>query len=236
MAEEETLQRTGADLPEEHEAELARKPRHAAGEDSDLEAAEHTDVEVEREQDAPAPAELDPETRARRDAALRRVRKFGDPVLRAKALDVDRFDEALQAEVAQMGELMHDALGVGLAATQLGVLHRVLVYRAYPEDPLTALVNPVLEWTSEELEVGDEGCLSLPGVHVEVERALRVRVRAQDETGQPREVEAEGLEARVIQHEIDHLDGVLILDRISREARKEAMRAMREAQATASAA
>jgi peptide deformylase len=236
MAEEETLQRTGADLPEEHEAELARKPRHAAGEDSDLEAAEHTDVEVEREQDAPAPAELDPETRARRDAALRRVRKFGDPVLRAKALDVDRFDEALQAEVAQMGELMHDALGVGLAATQLGVLHRVLVYRAYPEDPLTALVNPVLEWTSEELEVGDEGCLSLPGVHVEVERALRVRVRAQDETGQPREVDAEGLEARVIQHEIDHLDGVLILDRISREARKEAMRAMREAQATASAA
>lgn len=236
MAEEETLQRTGADLPEEHEAELARKPRHAAGEDSDLEAAEHTDVEVEREQDAPAPAELDPETRARRDAALRRVRKFGDPVLRAKALDVDRFDEALQAEVAQMGKLMHDALGVGLAATQLGVLHRVLVYRAYPEDPLTALVNPVLEWTSEELEVGDEGCLSLPGVHVEVERALRVRVRAQDETGQPREVEAEGLEARVIQHEIDHLDGVLILDRISREARKEAMRAMREAQATASAA
>jgi peptide deformylase len=235
MAEEETLQKTGADSPEEHEAELAREPGPASGEDADLEASEHTDVEVEREQDAPAPAELDPETRARRDAALRRVRKFGDPVLRAKALDVDRFDEALQAEVAQMGELMHDALGVGLAATQLGVLHRVLVYRAYPEDPLTALVNPVLEWTSEELEVGDEGCLSLPGVHVEVERALRVRVRAQDETGQPREVEAEGLEARVIQHEIDHLDGVLILDRISREARKEAMRAMREAQATASA-
>jgi peptide deformylase len=236
MAEEETLQKTGVDPPEEHEAELARKPGSAAGEDSDLEAAEHTDVEVEREQDAPAPAELDPETRARRDAALRRVRKFGDPVLRAKALDVDRFDEALHAEVAQMGELMHDALGVGLAATQLGVLHRVLVYRAYPEDPVTALVNPVLEWTSEELELGEEGCLSLPGVHVEVERALRVRVRAQDETGEPREVEAEGLEARVIQHEIDHLDGVLILDRISREARKEAMRAMREAQATASAA
>jgi peptide deformylase len=235
MAEEETLQKTGADPPEEHEAELGREPGPARGEDSDLEASEHTDVEVEREQDAPAPAELDPETRARRDAALRRVRKFGDPVLRARALDVDRFDEALQAEVAQMGELMHDALGVGLAATQLGVLHRVLVYRAYPEDPLTALVNPVLEWTSEELEIGDEGCLSLPGVHVEVERALRVRVRAQDETGQPLEVEAEGLEARVIQHEIDHLDGVLILDRISREARKEAMRAMREAQATASA-
>jgi peptide deformylase len=93
----------------------------------------------------------------------------------------------------------------------------------------------VLEWTSEELETAEEGCLSLPGVHVEVERPMRVRVRAQDETGEAREVEAEGLEARVIQHEIDHLDGVLILDRISRDARKEAMRAMREAQATAHA-
>ena len=134
-----------------------------------------------------------------------------------------------------MGELMHDALGVGLAATQLGVLHRVLVYRAYSEDPLTVLVNPVLEWESEERDSAEEGCLSLPGVHVEVERAARVRVRAQDHQGDPLEVEAEGLTARVIQHEIDHLDGILILDRISREARKEAMRAMREAQETAGA-
>jgi peptide deformylase len=199
-------------------------------------ASEVGDVEVEREQDAPAATELDPETRERRDAALRRVRKFGDPVLRASALQVERFDDALKAEIEWMGELMHDALGVGLAATQLGVLHRVLVYRAFPEDPVTALVNPVLEWTSDELEVAEEGCLSLPAVHVEVERAARVRVRAQDETGQGLEVEAEGLPARVIQHEIDHLNGVLILDRISREARKEAMRAMREAQETASAA
>jgi peptide deformylase len=134
-----------------------------------------------------------------------------------------------------MGTLMHDALGVGLAATQLGVLHRVLVYQAYSEDPLTVLVNPVLEWESEEREVAEEGCLSLPGVHVEVERAASVRVRGQDERGEPLEIEAEGLTARVIQHEIDHLDGVLILDRISREARKEAMRAMREAQETAGA-
>ncbi|MFI4984751.1 MAG: peptide deformylase [Solirubrobacterales bacterium] len=197
-------------------------------------ASEDGDVEVEREQDAPA--ELDPETRARRDAALRRVRKFGDPVLRASALQVERFDDALKAEIEWMGDLMHDALGVGLAATQLGVLHRVLVYRAFPEDPVTALVNPVLEWTSEELEVAEEGCLSLPAVHVEVERAARVRVRAQDEIGQELQIEAEGLPARVIQHEIDHLNGVLILDRISREARKEAMRAMRAAQETASAA
>jgi peptide deformylase len=196
--------------------------------------SEDADVEVEREQDAPA--ELDPETRARRDAALRRVRKFGDPVLRATALAVERFDDDLAAEVERMGELMHDALGVGLAATQLGVLHRVLVYKAYVDDPLTALVNPVLEWTSEELAAGEECCLSLPAVHVEVERPARVRVRAQDERGNDLEIEAEGLEARVIQHEIDHLNGVLILDRIAREARRDAMRAMREAQSAADAA
>jgi peptide deformylase len=198
-------------------------------------ASEDADVEVEREEDAPEPEELDAETRERRDHALRFVRKLGDPVLRAKALPVERFDEALRREVERMGELMHDALGVGLAATQLGVLHRVLVYRAYPEDPLTALVNPVIEWRSDELEIAEEGCLSLPGVHVEVERAARVRVRAQDARGDALEVEADGLTARVIQHEVDHLDGVLILDRISREARKEAMRAMREAQEAAAA-
>jgi peptide deformylase len=198
-------------------------------------ASEDADVEVEREEDAPEPEELDAETRERRDHALRFVRKLGDPVLRAKALPVERFDETLRREVERMGELMHDALGVGLAATQLGVLHRVLVYRAYPEDPLTALVNPVVEWRSDELEIAEEGCLSLPGVHVEVERAARVRVRAQDPQGEGLQIEADGLTARVIQHEVDHLDGVLILDRISREARKEAMRAMREAQEAAAA-
>jgi peptide deformylase len=193
------------------------------------------DVEVEREQDAPQPEELDAETRARRDAALAYVRKLGDPVLRAKALPVERFDDSLAREVGRMGVLMHDALGVGLAATQLGVLHRVLVYRAYVDDPLTVLVNPVIEWRSDELETAEEGCLSLPGVHVEVERAARVRVTAQDEHGKQLEIEADGLPARVIQHEVDHLDGILILDRISRQARKEAMRAMREARETADA-
>ena len=139
--------------------------------------SEDADVEVEREEDAPEPAELDPETRARRDAALRHVRKFGDPVLRAKALPVERFDEGLQREVERMGELMHDALGVGLAATQLGVLHRVLVYRAYAEDPLTALVNPVLEWRSEELEIGRRG-LPQPARRARRGRAPGARARA----------------------------------------------------------
>ena len=97
------------------------------------------------------------------------------------------------------------------------------------EDPVTVLVNPEIEWSSEELEIAEEGCLSLPGVHVDVERPARVRVRARDETGAELELEAEALTARVIQHEVDHLDGILILDRISKQARKDAMREAREA-------
>ena len=127
-----------------------------------------------------------------------------------------------------MGQLMHEAYGIGLAATQVGVMHRVLVYRVEAEAPIAALVNPVLEWSSRDEETMDEGCLSLPGVLVEVDRPIYVRVRAQDEQGDPLLIEASGLEARVIQHEMDHLDGVLMLDRASREDRKEALRALRE--------
>src|SRR5919205_2384611 len=138
-------------------------------------------VEVhEDEERAPA---LDPETRARRDAALRLVRKYGDPVLRSRALPVDRFDERLVQEARRMGQVMHDALGIGLAATQVGVMHRVLVYRVEPDAPVAALVNPVLEWASKETEPMEEGCLSLPGVLVEVERPVHVRVRGKDERG-----------------------------------------------------
>ena len=173
--------------------------------------------------------QLDPETRARRDAALRLVRKYGDPVLRSRALPVERFDEQLAEEVRRMGQVMNDALGIGLAATQVGVMHRVLVYRVDPDAPVAGLVNPVLEWVSEEREPMDEGCLSLPGVLVEVERPVHVRIRATDERGDDLLVEASGLEARVLQHEMDHLDGVLILDRTSRDQRKQAMRALRDA-------
>jgi peptide deformylase len=172
---------------------------------------------------------LDPETRARREAALRHVVKYGDPALRARAREIDRFDEALVDEAQRMGRLMHDAYGIGLAATQLGVMHRLLVYRTELEGQVAALVNPVLEWASKDKETAEEGCLSLPGVVVEVERPIHVRVRAQDERGEPITVEASGLEARVIQHEMDHLDGVLILDKTSRDQRKQAMRALREA-------
>jgi peptide deformylase len=190
--------------------------------------------EIEVEDTDPDPEqELDPEEAARRAAALAHVRKFGDPALRAKARPVERFDEELRDEVQRMGELMTDAIGVGLAATQLGVLHRVLVYRAQQQAPVAALVNPELEWSGAELETAEEGCLSLPAVHVEVERPVHVRVKAQNEYGEPITVEASGLEARVIQHEMDHLDGVLILDRTSREQRKEAMRVLREGQQAA---
>jgi peptide deformylase len=189
--------------------------------------ADQVELDAEVAEEDPAPR-LDPETRARRDAALKLVRKYGDPVLRSRALEIDRFDEALREEIRRMGQLMHESLGIGLAATQVGVMHRVLVYRVESDGAIAALVNPVREWESEEHEPMDEGCLSLPGVLVEVDRPVHVRVRAKDERGEDIVVEASGLEARVIQHEMDHLDGVLIVDRTSRDQRKQAMRTLRE--------
>jgi peptide deformylase len=192
---------------------------------SDEEAEVEPRDQVEEEGGEP---QLDPEVAARRDAALAHVRKFGDPVLKTKARPIDRFDDALREEVRRMGLLMDDALGIGLAATQVGVLHRLLVYRVQSGAPLAALANPVIEWSSKDEEIAEEGCLSLPSVHVEVERPVHVRVSAQDEYGEPIMIEASGLEARVIQHELDHLDGVLILDRTARDQRKQAMRILRE--------
>jgi peptide deformylase len=189
-------------------------------------ADEQHDAEVV--EDAPEEERLDPEVAARRAAALSHVRKYGDPVLRSKARPIEVFDDALRAEIARMGGLMNDSLGIGLAATQVGALRRVLVYRVEHDSPVNALVNPEIEWSGREKEWMEEGCLSLPSVHVDVERPVRVRVRAQDAGGEPIVIEAAGLEARVIQHEIDHLDGVLILDRTPRDQRKEAMRTLRE--------
>lgn len=197
---------------------------------TNTEVAEPQDPEqLDERNEATEPEELDPEVAARRDAALAHVRKFGDPVLRTRARPVDRFDDALREEVARMGMLMNDAIGVGLAATQVGVLHRLLVYRVHQQSPVSALVNPEIEWAGSELETLEEGCLSLPNVHVDVERPVYVRVKALNELGEPISIEASGLEARVIQHEVDHLDGILVLDRISRSQRKEAMKALREA-------
>ena len=179
---------------------------------------------------------LDPELEARRVAAMSFIRRYGDPVLKSRATPVDRFDETLRNQVARMAGIMSDAFGVGLAAPQLGISQRVLVYRVGQDAPVVALVNPEIEWRGDDDEAMEEGCLSIPGIEVEVPRKVHVRVRARDEHGDDRTVEASGLEARVIQHEIDHLDGTLILDRISREARKEAMRALRELESAEEAA
>jgi peptide deformylase len=171
---------------------------------------------------------LDPELAARRAAAMSFIRRLGDPVLKSRATPVDRFDDSLRTQVSRMGAIMNDALGVGLAAPQVGLSQRLLVYRVGQEAPLIALVNPELEWVSDDAEEAEEGCLSIPGIGVDVDRPVHVRVRARDEYGDVRLVEASGLEARVIQHEMDHLDGVLILDRTTKDQRKEAMRTLRE--------
>ena len=191
------------------------------------------DVENIEAEERPPPPPVDPEVLRRRDEALRYVRKLGDPILKTKARPVERFDAELRDEVARMAVLMNDALGIGLAAPQVGISHRVLVYRVEPDSPTVALVNPKVEWSSRDQEISEEGCLSLPLVHVDVERPVAVLVHAQDEHGAELVVEATGLEARVIQHEIDHLDGILILDRTTREQRKAAMRALREAEQAA---
>jgi len=173
--------------------------------------------------------ELEAELLERREAALANVVKFGDPVLKSKASPVANFGPELRAEVERMIAIMRDGMGVGLAATQLGVLRRLLVFQAGPDGEPTALVNPVVEWSSDDdLVLAEEGCLSLPRVSMDVERPLHVRVSGRDAEGEAIEVEASGLEARVLQHEIDHLDGVLILDRTVRAQRKGALRALRE--------
>ncbi len=170
--------------------------------------------------------ELDAETQARRQLALAQIRQYGDPVLRMRGHDVSSFDEDLQRLVGRMRQLMHDARGVGLAATQVGILQRVFVFQK-DEDDVIAVVNPQLAQRSDETETDDEGCLSLQGITVPVERHLRVTLEGKDEDGKDVRLELEGHPARVVQHELDHLDGTLILDRTTDEARKEALATLR---------
>ncbi|HXL43300.1 MAG TPA: peptide deformylase [Gaiellaceae bacterium] len=173
--------------------------------------------------------ELDAEREARRRAALSLVRQYPDPVLRMKANEVGDFDESVTGLVERMTLLMDEARGVGLAAPQLGVLRRILVYRKADEEPVVALVNPRVVSTGEEVEAADEGCLSLGAatVVVEVERPTALKIEASSPEGEPISIEAEGLEARVIQHELDHLDGVLIIDRTTPEQRRAALAQLR---------
>jgi peptide deformylase len=154
------------------------------------------------------------------------IRRFGDPVLKTRASPVESFDGSLSDLAEAMLATMRKHEGVGLAANQVGRLKRILV--AAVEDEEFVLVNPVVEESAGTTEKEPEGCLSIPGIHVEVDRPTAIRVSAQDASGTPLELEASGLLARILQHEIDHLDGVLILDRTDRESRKAAMREMRE--------
>jgi peptide deformylase len=173
--------------------------------------------------------ELDAEREARRRAALSLVRQYPDPVLRMKANEVGDFDESVTGLVERMTLLMDEARGVGLAAPQLGVLRRILIYRKAEEEPVVALVNPRVVSAGEEVEAADEGCLSLGAatVVVEVERPTALKIEASSPEGEPISIEAEGLEARVIQHELDHLDGVLIIDRTTPEQRRAALGQLR---------
>ncbi len=173
----------------------------------------------------------DPELEQRRQAALRHVRQFGDPVLRTPASPVSTFDDVLRAEAQQMVSLMHEARGVGLAAPQIGRLRRLIVIDPGEDQPPQALVNPTIVWRSEEEEIGPEGCLSIGEISVPVSRATAIRVTANDIDGTPLEIAAADFAARVIQHEVDHLDGILILDRTTPEERKAALRELREAAA-----
>lgn len=171
--------------------------------------------------------EVAPERLERRRLALSEVRQFGDPVLKSRASAVTEFGPELAVEAERMVGLMQEAMGIGLAATQLGVMRRMLVFQAGPDAAPRALVNPELEWTSEDLVTAEEGCLSLPDVIVDVERPLHARLSGVDLGGAPLLLEASGLEARVLQHELDHLNGVLILDRTARPQRRGALRALR---------
>jgi peptide deformylase len=170
--------------------------------------------------------ELDPEREARRQLALAQIRQYPDSVLRMQARPVEDFDDDLRRLVTRMKELMKDANGVGLAATQVGVLRRVFVF-APDDERVLAVVNPQLPKRGDENDVDDEGCLSIQGVTVPVERPTSVRLEGKDEQGNDVAYDFEGMAARVVQHEFDHLDGTLMLDRTTPEARREAMGALR---------
>ena len=171
--------------------------------------------------------ELDAQVEARRRVALAQIRQYPDAVLRMRANEVDRFDENLARLAHRMSELMREARGVGLAATQVGVLQRLFVFQSHLEDEVTAVVNPEIVARSGELEVADEGCLSLQGVHVPVERDTGVTLQGLDLEGKQFRLELDELSARVAQHELDHLDGLLIIERTDPESRRDALATLR---------
>ena len=186
---------------------------------------EHDHEHEDDEQHEHEADEQELELEARRMLALARIRQYGDPVLRMKAREIEAVDDDVRRLAERMTALMHEAQGVGLAATQVGVLRRLFVFTDAGEDRV--LVNPVITERSGKVEVDDEGCLSLREVLVPVERSIAVTVEGLDEDGEPVKLELELPSARVVQHELDHLDGVLILDRTDDESRRAAQGKLR---------
>ena len=184
---------------------------------------EHDDADIEGQV---RDEELDPEREARRRLALAQIRQYPDAALKLKARPVAEFDEELRSLAERMKLLMHDANGIGLAATQVGVLRRIFVFQP-TDDDVFALVNPEIVERSDEMDVADEGCLSIQGITVPVERALEVTIVGQDENGGDVRYELDGYAARCVQHETDHLDGVLMIDRTTPDARREALGVLR---------
>ena len=171
--------------------------------------------------------ELQAEEHAARRIALAQIRQYPDKVLKMRAREVERFDDDLARLAEKMSRLMHDARGVGLAATQVGVLQRLFVCQLAGDDEVTTIVNPEITNRSRSTEIADEGCLSLQGVLVAVERSAEVTIEGQDVSGAPLKLELEEMDARVVQHELDHLDGVLMLERTDDESRKDALATLR---------
>ena len=190
--------------------------------DHDHHDHDHDDPEHEHDH---AEEDQEIEREARRLFALSRIRQYGDTVLRMKAREVEAFDDDLGRLVERMTELMHEANGVGLAATQVGVLRRLFVFVEEGEDRV--IVNPMITKRSKNAEIDDEGCLSLHEVLVPVERAESVTIEGVDTKGEPVTFELELPASRVVQHELDHLDGVLIIDRTDDESRRAALARLR---------
>jgi len=159
--------------------------------------------------------------------AVKPIRLFGDPVLTTPAAEVTTFDKELRKLVKDLTDTMLDAPGAGLAAPQLGVSLRVFTYDV--DDVIGHLINPVLD-LSEDMQEGDEGCLSVPDLAFNTRRSMRVVAKGMNMHGEPVVIEGSELLARCIQHETDHLDGIMFVDRLDAETRKEAMKAIREAE------
>jgi len=171
--------------------------------------------------------ELDAEHEARRRLALAQIRQYPDAALKLEARPVEQFDDELRSLVERMKRLMRDASGIGLAATQVGVLQRLFIFHASEDADAVAVVNPEIVERSKETDVDDEGCLSIQGILVPVERSVTVTVVGRNENGDEVRYELEHVYARAAQHETDHLDGVLMLDRTTPEARREALGKLR---------